>query len=975
VTLGKDMVFRDLAQGAFRMRGIGEGQTITLLVIPEVEELMGRQLSKAGYRKESHASGECLTVRNQRARLQEVTAWLVINSMRTERLQFDQLCHQNLASIWRANAFDQVLDGHRRFAVNASAAAGYILDMLGEAFVSNRDGHVSRSRLEGKVIALYFRERKSKSVGVVDSALRQIYELYCGGKGVGLEVVQVDNSTTMDAFQSSFREMPWLSVPFSHARRRQALRHLFEVQDDSLTVVLLNQEGQVITRDGRKFLELAHTCQLAVEKKKKKRKEIDDETQARDKEQEKLQKEQQALQPALRKIDTTRLKMAALKPSEVNEVNQFLTEPAVSEEAQQALDQAEKTLADARHKLNALSTSELEHARSTDTPSADLKRTVEAVCGMFELRADFCLAQSRLMRSAEGLRRRLVNFDPSQVPRNAPARLQLFVGGPAPSTEKEPVAAALHSWVVAMLAHDAAAMEAQMCVEEVECSPTMVAACEAVCDLYGLTNVDDDLRGALMLAAAFPDKSETTKETEAAGHSEAATSEHDVAETAQFDALQQKVYRLRQFTSLLKKDIDAAVAAVCTQHESLQTQVERLGDRHGWMTILSTSAGNGDEVLTLAITLMLGLVFPDALAKTTDGRTDVMTAASSTVAPVNRSAFDKFMNALRNIQLEITEARCELQDVATLQSLAEQLEQRYPGHRFQVGGSTPTYLCDWLIGLTKYHTSMLQLATKKTQLAEMQEELAEAVKAMKAAQDASGAACGGGYDAVSATQVKAVQEEAAKQGANAPAERARWALKRTGGNEATSAALLIAQPAARRVLLALRNPSDHLLRTEAELSTVSPQMVRRVRLSFRKDKVRQVVDECVKATNHFPSNEADGEAIGDMNASMVELLLFRWALGVCDYVEGLARTQPQQQKVMLLERKLEEKTRALTVSLTNQGRSFCWVMTSLSRAKPSSTLFTAAFSWNPLWATLAASNITILLCHISPPQQVEKSIW
>ena len=26
LTLGKDMVFRDLAQGAFRMRGIGEGQ-------------------------------------------------------------------------------------------------------------------------------------------------------------------------------------------------------------------------------------------------------------------------------------------------------------------------------------------------------------------------------------------------------------------------------------------------------------------------------------------------------------------------------------------------------------------------------------------------------------------------------------------------------------------------------------------------------------------------------------------------------------------------------------------------------------------------------------------------------------------------------------------------------------------------------------------------------------------------------------
>ena len=38
LTLGKDMVFRDYAQGAFRMRGIGKGQTIKLLIIPEIIE-------------------------------------------------------------------------------------------------------------------------------------------------------------------------------------------------------------------------------------------------------------------------------------------------------------------------------------------------------------------------------------------------------------------------------------------------------------------------------------------------------------------------------------------------------------------------------------------------------------------------------------------------------------------------------------------------------------------------------------------------------------------------------------------------------------------------------------------------------------------------------------------------------------------------------------------------------------------------
>lgn len=38
-TLGKDMVFRDYSQGAFRMRQIGVGQTIKLFIIPEVSKM------------------------------------------------------------------------------------------------------------------------------------------------------------------------------------------------------------------------------------------------------------------------------------------------------------------------------------------------------------------------------------------------------------------------------------------------------------------------------------------------------------------------------------------------------------------------------------------------------------------------------------------------------------------------------------------------------------------------------------------------------------------------------------------------------------------------------------------------------------------------------------------------------------------------------------------------------------------------
>ena len=45
----QDMTFRDYAQGAFRMRGIGRGQTVQLYLIPEVEELMRRDLPVCAY--------------------------------------------------------------------------------------------------------------------------------------------------------------------------------------------------------------------------------------------------------------------------------------------------------------------------------------------------------------------------------------------------------------------------------------------------------------------------------------------------------------------------------------------------------------------------------------------------------------------------------------------------------------------------------------------------------------------------------------------------------------------------------------------------------------------------------------------------------------------------------------------------------------------------------------------------------------
>lgn len=44
LTLGKDMTFRDYAQGAYRMRGIGKGMCIHLFIIPEVQNRIAQEL-------------------------------------------------------------------------------------------------------------------------------------------------------------------------------------------------------------------------------------------------------------------------------------------------------------------------------------------------------------------------------------------------------------------------------------------------------------------------------------------------------------------------------------------------------------------------------------------------------------------------------------------------------------------------------------------------------------------------------------------------------------------------------------------------------------------------------------------------------------------------------------------------------------------------------------------------------------------
>eukprot|EP00939_MAST-03C_sp_MAST-3C-sp1_P001539 g1539.t1 len=90
-TLGKDMTLRDHAQGCYRMRQLARGQTLHIFVVDEVNELIDEA---------------CGTKKHATNRLVDIVAWLTLNSMKSEKMQFAALSEQNVASVWRKEALD-----------------------------------------------------------------------------------------------------------------------------------------------------------------------------------------------------------------------------------------------------------------------------------------------------------------------------------------------------------------------------------------------------------------------------------------------------------------------------------------------------------------------------------------------------------------------------------------------------------------------------------------------------------------------------------------------------------------------------------------------------------------------------------------------------------------------------------------------------------------------------------------------------
>jgi len=116
------MSFRDFAQAAFRMRGIGAGQTICLLLTPQVAQLVRTDVARM--RGKALAEQKTLAEAAPEQALNAICAWLLLNLMRTEDVQAGLLGEQRLAHVFRQRSLEHLLQHHARCGAADARARG-----------------------------------------------------------------------------------------------------------------------------------------------------------------------------------------------------------------------------------------------------------------------------------------------------------------------------------------------------------------------------------------------------------------------------------------------------------------------------------------------------------------------------------------------------------------------------------------------------------------------------------------------------------------------------------------------------------------------------------------------------------------------------------------------------------------------------------------------------------------------------------
>jgi hypothetical protein len=287
LTLGKDMTFRDYAQGAFRMRGIGKGQTIELFIIPEVMRLINDQIIKLNKHQGHPLQGQIQTPQlptggygsdlldlanplsappqiqaagSGRQLLVNVSAWLTINGMKSENMQFRMLCHQSIDNVTRKRAYKILTTNYRELTQLA------FTNRLKEFATMNAKSGTQNDGSAG------FDEwlRGSKRVFEDDlDAIKTLVIPNFGGSSTKLQLVGIDTlQKSIDILTERLdftvhNSIP-VPVPLSDQLRNSVIqRKDFIINEydkavvDKILMVLVNSEGLAKARAGTPAIEEA----------------------------------------------------------------------------------------------------------------------------------------------------------------------------------------------------------------------------------------------------------------------------------------------------------------------------------------------------------------------------------------------------------------------------------------------------------------------------------------------------------------------------------------------------------------------------------------------------------------------------------------------------------------------------------------------------------------------------------------------
>jgi len=143
--------------------------------------------------------------------------------------------------------------GGGRIPVARGSALSYDT-LLPPTLITNTGQSVHTSHLYEKIVGLYFAAGWSGNCTRYTPTLIRIYK-ELAAKNKPFEVVLVSSDHQITQFRRQFSDMPWLAVPYQDRARKDNLREYFDVNSSKLpTLVLLDEEGKIITAKGRMIL-------------------------------------------------------------------------------------------------------------------------------------------------------------------------------------------------------------------------------------------------------------------------------------------------------------------------------------------------------------------------------------------------------------------------------------------------------------------------------------------------------------------------------------------------------------------------------------------------------------------------------------------------------------------------------------------------------------------------------------------------